>query len=1028
MICRKCGFKNTDESSFCSKCGAALLKKTDSASWGSSKIPDIDSEFNFNTDDLFADRYQIVEEVGRGGMGRVYKAVDRELGIIVALKMIRPEFLADPKMIERFKNEILLAREISHENVLRIHDFGEQDDIKFISMQYIEGESLKNIVREYPSPLNIDSALSISTQILEGLGAAHRNGVVHRDLKPSNIMIDKNGRVYITDFGLAKSIKVDDPSFTGTLVGTPQYISPEQWKGDKIDGRSDIYSFGIMMYEMVAGSLPFESETDFGYLKKHINEKPKFPKDIEMEIPLFIRKIILKCLEKKPERRYNNTEEILNDLNEGKFTTKPIDYFIIKNKGISIAFFIILVILLMISFYFIKKGRFIDKKVSINELKPSVAVMHFENNTGEKNLDQWSRAFSDLLVTDIAQSKYIRVLPEDQLYQILKEANHLKDTRYGPDILEKVVSKTNVQYIILGSYAKAGDIFRVSIKIFEPKKSELLETVYVDGKGESSLFSIIDRLTLKIKSSLNFTPKEILNDIDREIGKITTNSPEALKYYIDGERCYIEQEFNKSINNLKKAVAIDPEFAIAYNKISINYSYLKQSDFALQYIKRAVDLLEHVSDRERYLIKGSYYTQIRKSYREKIKPYLALLKLYPEDEKGNILLGSNYRNVEEWDLAIKQFERVLKINDKSRIALWNLAYIFMKKGWYDKDIDFLKKNKYLLYNRVRYHRYLSDIYTCQHRYDLSLMELQNVISLEANNYENFELTGSVYYLKGNLTKAQKIYRQLVEERDSNSELLGRFWIAHLYLTHGQSKKCKENIIKGIALSEKSGFKYYELDFKLFLAYLKFQCRLFTESIALSKRAFEKALKYNFKENQVEAYHLLGLNLIELDKINEAKKFTEEFKKMVEKTGDKRGFRYYYHLMGLIAFKEDNALESISYIKKAINLLPYQSDKDDEHAFYISTLASILYKTGNIKEALQEYKKIVNLTFGRLRFGDIYSKSFYWLAKIYQKKGWEGKAIENFEKFILLWKKADFSLHEFKDAKKQLITLKRATSV
>ncbi len=1030
MICRKCGFENIDESCFCSKCGSDLLKRSDSSSLGSSKIPNIKSEFNFNPDDLFADRYKIIEEIGQGGMGRVYKAVDRELDIVVALKMIRPEFLADPKMIERFKNEILLAREISHENVLRIHDFGEKDDIKFISMQYIEGESLKDIIQESPSPLSIDSILSISTQILEGLGAAHRNGVAHRDLKPSNIMIDENGRVYITDFGLAKSLREGDPSFTGTLVGTPQYISPEQWRGDKIDGRSDIYSFGIMMYEMVAGSLPFESETDFGYLKKHISEIPKFPKDMEMEIPLFIRKIILKCLEKKLERRYMNAEEILDDLTEGKFTTKPIDIFKINNKGFKLILFVGLIILLTISFYFIKKGGLLNKKISNIELKPSVAVMHFENNTGENTLDQWSQAFSDLLVTDLAQSKYIRVLPEDQLYQILKEANHLKHTRYGPDIIEKVVSKANVRYVILGSYAKAGDIFRVSIKILEPKKGELLDTVYVDGKGEASLFSVIDRLTLKIKSSLSLTPKEILNDIDREIGKITTNSPEALKYYVEGESCYIEQKFNESINSLKKAVAIDPEFAIAYNKISVNYLYLRQSDFALQYIKRAMDLSDHVSDRERYLIKGSYYNQIGKSYREKIKPYLDLLKLYPEDEKGNVLLGSTYRNVEEWDLAIRKFERVLKINDKSRIALWNLAYLFMKKGWYDKDIDFLKKNKHLFYNRVRYHRYLSDIYTCQHRYDLSLMELQNVISLEANNYKNFELIGNVYHLKGDLTKAQKIYEQLIEieKRDSDSELSGRFWIAHLCLIYGQYEKSKKNIIKGIALSEKSGLKYYELDFKLFLAYLKFQYRLFLESITLSKQVLEKALEYNIKENQVEAYHLLGLNLIEVDTIDEAKKCTEELKKMVAKTGDKRGFRCYHHLMGLIAFKEDNVLKSILYIKRAIDLLPYQSDMEDEHAFYISTLASILYKTGNIKEALQECKKIVNLTYGRLRFGDIYSKSFYWIAKIYQKKGWKGKAIENFEKFILLWKEADFWHNELKDAKKQLITLKRTTSM
>jgi tetratricopeptide (TPR) repeat protein len=313
---------------------------------------------------------------------------------------------------------------------------------------------------------------------------------------------------------------------------------------------------------------------------------------------------------------------------------------------------------------------------------------------------------------------------------------------------------------------------------------------------------------------------------------------------------------------------------------------------------------------------------------------------------------------------------------------------------------------------------------------MSLMELQNVISLEANNYKNFELIGNVYHLKGDLTEAQKIYEQLIEieKRDSDSELLARFWIAHLCLIHGQYEKSKENIIKGVALSKESGLGYHELNFKLFLAYLKFQCRLFIESITLSKQALEKAIKYNSKEDQINAYHLLGLNLIEVDKIDEAKKFTEELKKIIEKIGSKRGFRCYYHLMGLIAFKEDNVLESLSYIKKAINSLPYQSDMDDEHAFFIFTLASMYYKTGNIEDALHEYKRIVNLSFGRLRFGDIYSKSFYWLAKIYQKKGWKGKAIENFEKFILLWKEADSWHNELKDAKKQLITLKRATSV
>ena len=234
--CPKCYSFNIEDSRYCNKCGSSLEKKEETLTY----IPKND-RLNFLPGDSFGSRYRIVEEIGRGGMGRVYKAEDKELGITVALKMIRPEYSSSPRFIKRFKKETLLARSISHENVIRIHDLGELNEIKFISMEYIKGQNLKELIRT-SGTLTVETTISITRQICEALRIAHQKGIVHRDLKPQNIMIDNNGKVYTMDFGLAKSIEAQEDSLSRGIVGTPQYLSPEQAKGEKADQRSDIYS------------------------------------------------------------------------------------------------------------------------------------------------------------------------------------------------------------------------------------------------------------------------------------------------------------------------------------------------------------------------------------------------------------------------------------------------------------------------------------------------------------------------------------------------------------------------------------------------------------------------------------------------------------------------------------------------------------------------------------------------------------------------------------------------------------------
>jgi tetratricopeptide (TPR) repeat protein len=261
----------------------------------------------------FAGRYQIIEELGKGGMGSVYKVLDKELGEKVALKLLKPEIASDDQVIERFRNELKFARKITHKYVCRMFHLGKYKETPYITMEYVSGEDLKSTLRRI-GHLGTGKAVNIAKQVLEGLAEAHKLGVVHRDLKPQNIMVDKKGHAHIMDFGIARSLKTKGVTTAGMMIGTPDYMSPEQVDGKEVDPRSDIYAMGVILYEMLTGDVPFEGNTPISIALKHKTEIPRDPKEFNPQIPDQLNQLVMKCLEKKREKRYQNTAEILNEL------------------------------------------------------------------------------------------------------------------------------------------------------------------------------------------------------------------------------------------------------------------------------------------------------------------------------------------------------------------------------------------------------------------------------------------------------------------------------------------------------------------------------------------------------------------------------------------------------------------------------------------------------------------------------------------------------------------------------------------
>jgi len=311
MKCPRCENENPDGTRFCGRCGRELPGSGETVATGTRTFQTPSKGLERGT--TFARRFEIIEEIGQGGMGTVYKAYDNKIREVVALKLLKPEIASDPEVIERFRNELKLARQVSHRHVCRMYDLGEEWLSIYISMEYVPGEDLKSFIRR-SGHLTEAKAVGLARQIAEGLAEAHRLGVVHRDLKPQNVMIDKDGNAKIMDFGIARSLHTRGVTGTGVIIGTPEYMAPEQAEGRDIDHRVDLYALGAILFEMVTGRVPFEGATPLSIVLKHRSEPPADPQTINAQISPGLSRIILKCLAKSRADRPQSAAEVLEDL------------------------------------------------------------------------------------------------------------------------------------------------------------------------------------------------------------------------------------------------------------------------------------------------------------------------------------------------------------------------------------------------------------------------------------------------------------------------------------------------------------------------------------------------------------------------------------------------------------------------------------------------------------------------------------------------------------------------------------------
>jgi len=1033
MKCPKCHFENPPGSNFCSKCATQLSLSEETSVPHTETLETPVKELTRGT--TFAERYEFIEELGIGGMGRVYKVFDKKINEDVAIKILKPEISEDEKTIERFGNELKFTRKIVHKNVCRMYDLNDEKGTQYITMEYVPGEDLKSTVVRV-GQLSVGKAVSVAKQVCEGLTEAHHLGVVHRDLKPQNIMIDKQGNVRIMDFGIARSLKTKGITAAGMMIGTPEYMSPEQAEMKETDQRSDIYSLGVILYEMVTGRLPFEGDSPLSVAMKHKIEKPSDPRELNAHVSSELSQVILRCMEKDKQKRYQRAEELYSELDHMEKGLPTRERVLPKRKPITsreitvqfslkkllipaLAVIAVAVIALLI-------WRLAPQKrvVPFPQDKPSLAVMYFENNTGDESFDHWRKALSDLLIADLSQSKYVLVLSGEKLYNILEELNLLEAKSYSSRVLKKVSTRGGVQYILVGKLAMAGETMRINALLQEASTGDLMASEMVEGRGEESLFSMIDDLTRKIKASFKLSEEEIAGDIDKEVKKITTSSSEAYKYYREGVEYFTKGDYLKSIPLMEIAVAFDPEFAMAYRTMANAYLVIGYRVEAKKRYQKAFELSDRVSDRERYYIEGVYYQQSEKTYDKAIQTYKELLEIYPGDYIGNNNLGELYADLEDWDKAIPLLELNIQNKVEPVLSYEYIGYSYAAKGLYDKARDILKLYLNDISDNAHIRFNLANNYLYQGKYNLAQAEAAKAFSLDPKHYYNSLIKGDIHYYKEDLISAEREYLTLLETEEPKAYQEGAKRLGALYILQGMFEKSMEQIKQGIALAGMLGETEWSSWFHLYLAYMHLKSKNLEEALKECNDTLTIAVEAGILDRQREALYFKGRISVEMESIDEARKTADELKVLIETGMNSKAMRFYYHLMGMIELEKQNFSEAIEYFNQALVLLPSQYDPDHRQALFIDPLAFAYHKAGDDERARQEYERIIHLTTGRLFYGDIYAKSFYMLGKIYEEKDMQRQAIVHYQKFLGLWKDADSGIAEVEDAKMRLAGLQK----